>query len=549
MFGAAAREGMPTSRIEKLEDRRLLSAGQLDSYFGTAGKTLINLAHATPMDIIVLPDSRILMAGRISGTVNTLFLARFNANGIPDKSFGGRNGAPTGVLFTNMPIGGSVQIEALDNGQILMVAGGQLARFNSNGSLDPKFLRNQFTLLGNFIATSIDVDAQGRIIVAGRHYLPVEEPTSAFAVTRCNANGSLDTSFAGDGLFTYMDSVNGTGQAVRVLPDGNVIVSGYLDRGYPDDMTEYRREDMIALKLDKTGSLVSSYGQGGIATKAGSYFASASVSTCISPDGTATHITYSDYDRVTKFSPAGVLDPNFGFTDGVGDKSPHSILVQSDGKVVFVGTEFPSGNGATSDFVTRTTATGAFDSTFGTNGHTTLKLGVGDNTFTDVTFAQDGSILVAGISTDRIVLARYWRDEAPAEQAFAKTRTSAGTDSYRFKVTVRDDVSIKASTLTATAFRVIGPDGKSYATQLVGIDSHAAPGMYVVNLKLKAVGGAWNAADNGRYKIQVLSKRISDKAGHFSSGRTIGSFVVNVPATSSVQSRQAQRQPLTTWDI
>jgi hypothetical protein len=260
-------------------------------------------------------------------------------------------------------------------------------------------------------------------------------------------------------------------------------------------------------------------------------------------------MTYSDLDRITEFSPSGELDPNYGFTDGVGDHSPHSILVQSDGKVVFVGTEYPSGNGATSAFITRTTATGAFDTTFGTNGRNTLKLGVGDNLFTDVTFAQDGSILVAGISTDRVLLARYWRDEAPAEQAFAATRTGAGTDSYRFKVTVRDDVSVKASTLTAAAFRVVGPDGKNYATQLVGIDSHAAPGMYVVNLRLKAIGGGWNAADNGRYKIQVLSKKIYDKAGHFSSGRTIGSFVVNIPGTSSIQAKQAQRRPLTTWDI
>jgi hypothetical protein len=243
------------------------------------------------------------------------------------------------------------------------------------------------------------------------------------------------------------------------------------------------------------------------------------------------------------------LDPNFHFRDGTGNKSASSVLEQSDGKVIIVGTDYPPGSGATSAYITRATAAGAFDATFGINGRNSLKLGVGDNLFTDVTFAQDGSILVAGISTDRILLVRYWRDAAPAEQAFAKNRTNAGTDSYRFKVTVRDDVCVKASTLTAAAFRVVGPSGKSYAAELVGIDSHAAPGMYVVNLRLKAIGGSWNAADNGRYKVQVLNKRISDKAGHFSSGRTIGSFVINIPAMSSAQAKQARRRPLTTWDI
>src|SRR5438045_1474583 len=90
-------------RIEPLEDRRLLSAGQLDSTFGTGGLTDIDY-HA--VDSVVLPDGKILTAASVSipqtgsAPIEAVMVTRFNPNGTPDTTFGG-SGQSTKIINDN----------------------------------------------------------------------------------------------------------------------------------------------------------------------------------------------------------------------------------------------------------------------------------------------------------------------------------------------------------------------------------------------------------------------------------------------------------------
>src|SRR5207248_8615225 len=58
-------------RLERLEDRTLLNAGDLDPTFGTGGKVLTDFVgpiDASPAATVIQPDGKILVAG--TGTLS-----------------------------------------------------------------------------------------------------------------------------------------------------------------------------------------------------------------------------------------------------------------------------------------------------------------------------------------------------------------------------------------------------------------------------------------------------------------------------------------------
>src|SRR5216683_4118197 len=80
-------------RLEELEARTLLNAGDLDPTFGTGGKILKNLQgpiEAIASATAIQPDGKIVVAG--TGYNNTavqdLLLARYNLDGSLDSGFG-----------------------------------------------------------------------------------------------------------------------------------------------------------------------------------------------------------------------------------------------------------------------------------------------------------------------------------------------------------------------------------------------------------------------------------------------------------------------------
>jgi uncharacterized delta-60 repeat protein len=103
-----------------------------------------------------------------------------------------------------------------------------VVRYNTNGSLDTSFDGDGMatTDLGTYedYGYSVAVQSDGRIVVAGRS-------GSNFAVVRYNANGLLDTSFDGDGkVITSIGPSSESGRAVVSQADGKVVVAGGTDR-------------------------------------------------------------------------------------------------------------------------------------------------------------------------------------------------------------------------------------------------------------------------------------------------------------------------------
>lgn len=232
--------------------------GTLNTAFGNNGYLQINLDTLEPQvtDFFVHSNNKITVCGSfyhqsVNGTYQSLFLARFNADGTPDAGFG-TNGF---VQFANSNYNlKPIAIHVYSNGSVLL--GGTrryngtdavfLQKFTSNGNYDFSFNNyyGQRILFSGAEATLNDmhVDANDRIYICGGK----KEPTEKAYVARLSSAGILDPTFSGDGIaivdfgyssFWAMDlsstrvyavGSTGTGDMVAAalnISDGNLYTS------------------------------------------------------------------------------------------------------------------------------------------------------------------------------------------------------------------------------------------------------------------------------------------------------------------------------------
>jgi len=127
-------------------------------------------------------------------------------------------------------------------------------RFNSNGSLDTSFSGDGIvtTSIGTSCAAySVAVQADGKIIAAGT------SEDKDFALARYNTDGSLDTSFDGDGMLTQHMGDAGAGEQINTIAlqtDGKIMVAGYAT---------VTNEVWAIARFNSNGTLDTGFGTGG----------------------------------------------------------------------------------------------------------------------------------------------------------------------------------------------------------------------------------------------------------------------------------------------
>src|SRR5947209_1705845 len=135
--GSASRSqrGIFHPRLEALEDRCLLSAGALDTSFGNGGKVITAILHDGTYDpgpVIVQSDGKIVAVGQAqvvqgkNGSTDAVFaVARYNTNGSLDPTFGSGGIVLTNVAAaSNSSTGGEVAFAvAIDGNGKIDVAG------------------------------------------------------------------------------------------------------------------------------------------------------------------------------------------------------------------------------------------------------------------------------------------------------------------------------------------------------------------------------------------------------------------------------------------
>ncbi|MBP6333954.1 MAG: T9SS type A sorting domain-containing protein [Bacteroidia bacterium] len=278
-----------------------------------------------------------------------------------------------------------------------------IVRYNTDGSLDTSFSQDgkstvDFGSISDF-GYSAALQADGKIIVIGKIFINVNT-NIGFAVTRVNADGTLDLSFSGDGKYTF-DFNNGDDQPGKVAlqSDGKIVIGGSaLNLSSLND-------EMAMIRLDSSGTLDGSFGVGGkVLTSIGSGRDRALDMVVLPNDeillcGRSDNGTDLDF-AIAKYDRNGNLSSNFGSggkisTDISGeDDYGNSIAVQTDGKIIMAGYTGDVLAG-TKFAMIRYDSLGQIDVGFGLNGKVVTDFVSHDQNY-GICIQADHKILLAG---------------------------------------------------------------------------------------------------------------------------------------------------------
>ena len=409
----------PVLAIAVLAGAASLSAGpgSLDLTFNRTGTVLTDFGTFTNErvgGVAVDAQNRIVVAGcsDVSTTNAGLATIRYNPDGSLDPAFG--TGGKALTQFGHSVCADGLTGVALDgSGRILVVSGlvtasGDidfvLVRYTENGSLDTSFGTNGFvtTDFGNWdVATAVAVDQFGRIVVAG---WTIALGSTDFAVARYNSDGSLDTTFntTGKKIFDF--------KGPNVFDAASAVITDSADRIIVVGTSGGQFDEAIGVaRLSANGAFDTTFnGTGKILTSfPGSTGDSASAVTLDDAGrivvGATTGGAGGSRMAVVRYNADGTLDNLFGSGGkAIGPPSfASAVVIDPDGRIVVAGNAGRGVAGDPSHFaVTRFTADGLPDSTFGTDGNVITAFGaVGDDFATGAAIDRTGRIVVAGHSS------------------------------------------------------------------------------------------------------------------------------------------------------
>ncbi len=401
----------------------LAAPGDLDTTFGGDGKVTTNFTvnenYPNPVDsdfanaLVIQADGKIVAAG--SATSGRFGLARYNADGTRDTTFSGN-----GKVVTNFTDGfdnaNAVAIQA--DGKIVAAgraAGGggrfALARYNADGTLDASF-GGDGKVTTNFTpwrddAHGLIVQPNGKIVAAGA--AGDGGDNSTFALARYTPDGTLDPTF-GDGGKVTTNFTTGSDFAFAVAKASGKIVAAGGAGGLGGKRFALARYNANGTRDTTFG------GDGKIVTNitAGDDWANG---VTIQTDGKIVVAGTGGYARfaLARYTPDGVLDSAFGdngtvLTDftTLQDDIAYGVAIQTDGKIVAAGSA-GEGYGDARFAVARYTPGGAPDTTFADNGTLVTDFTSEEDFAKGVAIQADGKIVVAGMANlyGEFALARY----------------------------------------------------------------------------------------------------------------------------------------------
>uniref|UniRef100_Q3ARU1 SbsA Ig-like domain-containing protein n=1 Tax=Chlorobium chlorochromatii (strain CaD3) TaxID=340177 RepID=Q3ARU1_CHLCH len=269
--------------------------------------------------------------------------------------------------------------------------------------MDNTFLSNGGIVTTDFggsdSGSSIALQTDGKIIVAGESSGGGD---GGFTVVRYNADGSLDITFDGDGKVTTDFGGLEYATSVALQGDGKIVVAGYKG------ISSSGGGDFALVRYNADGSLDITFdGDGKVTTDFGGWDEAESVT--IDSNGKIVVVGYTGISSsgggdfaVVRYNVDGSLDATFGaggkvITNVGGEEYAHSVIVQSDNKIVVIGDTGISSSGASDFALVRYNNDGSLDTTFGVSGKVTTNLDFGDFVG-GATMQSDGKIVVVGES-------------------------------------------------------------------------------------------------------------------------------------------------------
>ncbi|WKE64568.1 Ig-like domain-containing protein [Gallaecimonas kandeliae] len=406
--------------------------GYLDTSFNSSGYQLLGASGDDLINDLAIDSSgKLLAAGHLDFTP-TLF--RFNEDGSLDGSFGGNGQVSVSQMTSPSSQAYSLALDA--NGKILVTTDDKVSdsdatqvfnlyRYNSDGTLDSSFADSgRFSLdvaglgtTGSNTATQVSLDSQGRILVGGQVYESSNNNSlSHMALLRLSANGQLDTSFGSNGIGSYHlepGNANNSPVLIHQQSNGNLDIFSHQSGSGGDDLGWS--------KVDSDGHATTPFPKDGVVIPGADNLTlpfdnyedfnlvrvDAQGRTLAVGDGQDSKTNGSDL-LVYRYNVDGSLDTSFGTGGiyqqdlGIGD-SAKDVQIDASGNIWLLATPTSSSN--TSSFVvTKLTASGQPDASFGTNGVATVTTSLFPKA---LMLHSDGSMMVAG---DRFQVARLNAD-------------------------------------------------------------------------------------------------------------------------------------------
>jgi uncharacterized delta-60 repeat protein len=428
--------------------------GRPDVSFGAGGRVVTDFAGAgfagqtvswdESFAMKVLPDGKILQSGgnevlrRTGQFRNAISFVRFNPDGTPDTTFGGtRYFRAFDLSVTSGPgVAGQTTVEFLQ-------------KTRETGELDTLWTKPFVTITGMAEGPNGSILATGPELNRTFREAPTKN-TSRILVYKLAADGRLDTSFAGDGIYEGLSPAGRQNQqdeptSILYRPDiDRVVVIGKSGDG------EVVRAPgkFLLLQLLPDGTADTSFGPEG----AKFFTAGATMgrfnAALLQPDGKLVAVGESGQGIepinsdfvVGRFNPDGSLDTNFGADNSlVPDMTVMATAVQSDGKILAAGYRGSIAAGNARAVVARFTADGAPDPTFapvranvqGTVG--TVANAFATNGFVPavayaVAEGPDGSVYLTGTVGAQLAVARFTAGGLPDTTFDASDDDPATTD-------------------------------------------------------------------------------------------------------------------------
>jgi uncharacterized delta-60 repeat protein len=441
-----ARRPRPVQSVEPLEPRRLLSAGDLDASFGGTGKVLTDLPGSQiefGSGTAVQADGKVIAAGYVQRRDDPyvdFLVARYNANGSLDTTFGGGKGYAT-VDFDDrhdvaydvaLAPGNKIIVSGYSATTVLpsTLSGGTresgrdfaVARLNSNGSLDASFDGDGKRLIdvgSEDVANDLVVRPDGGLYLVGDKGTPGSET----AIVALRADGSLDAAFDGDGLL--VPKVGAGGAAAALDANGRLVVAA-------DERNSFAGPTHFFLgRFNPNGTLDTTFGGGSISPTAGVVTVSDrnpfAMDLAIAPDG---KIVAGGAFGAVRVNANGSPDTGFSGDGKTGGPAAWGVAVAADRSVLVVGFPIPAAGAPYVPRLARYLEDGSPDPSFNaTPAEPVGQVRNGTGAIRAVALTADGgSVTVGNTQTDALGNVDLVVTRRLANGALAPTFSPGGAD-------------------------------------------------------------------------------------------------------------------------
>ena len=316
--------------------------GTLDGSFGTGGKVTTPYNNNVIGNVAVQLDGKILICGTTEDSlIDSTYMSyhirftmfRYNTDGTLDASFG-TNGMVR-PAFSSGSFDNAYSL-VIQPDQKFIVAGASgrdfaFMRFHPDGSIDSTFSDDgKFKVNFGYedMAYTIALQQDGKFVAAG---FSGNFPNFDFALTRCNANGTIDSTFGTYGL-AHLDfgATYDRVYSLIIQADGKYVVAGVAGQKF------------AIARFTTSGQLDNTFNTDGLDTtfqSGGKCYAA-----CIQSDGKILMTGAANNNFILlRYNTDGTIDNTFG-TNGIDttdfgntfDQANASIM-QQDGKILLAG--------------------------------------------------------------------------------------------------------------------------------------------------------------------------------------------------------------------